>query len=100
MRLAEEHPEVQVAMVNVVDSAGLVYHEEETANAYAAAHALFIAERCYVDYLGQAQRAFGIRGVPLTLFIDGENNIRLRYPGTFSSYEELEEWLNYVHKDR
>ena len=98
LRLKEEHPDVTVAIVNVLDGAGSTYSEEERANVRSLAEEFSISEDCYIDDLGQAASAFQIRSVPLTLFIDEQNNICLRFPGAFVSYEELVEWLNCVQK--
>lgn len=66
--------------------------------AFSEEERLGVAFPGYVDYKNEAAIQFAVRSVPMTIFVDGSNNIVLRYPGMFQSAQELEEWLGYVQK--
>jgi thiol-disulfide isomerase/thioredoxin len=89
---------VRIVAVNVLDSAGDPYTQEEIQAAFAEEQRLGVAFTGYVDRNNEAALQFAIRSVPMTIFVDGGNNIVLRYPGMFQSAEELTEWLTYVQK--
>ncbi|MBE5781192.1 MAG: TlpA family protein disulfide reductase [Clostridiales bacterium] len=90
--------DVHFAALNVLDSASAEYTYDEIADAWSAMDDLGIELTGYVDHKSEAAAGLYLRSVPMTLFVDGENNIRLRYPGAFSSAEEIMEWLSYVQK--
>lgn len=95
-RLAGEG--VRIVAVNVLDSAGDPYTQAEVQAAFSEEERLGVAFPGYVDYKNEAAIQFAVRSVPMTIFVDGSNNIVLRYPGMFQSAQELEEWLGYVQK--